>query len=64
MSAILPVITRISNGAARSVPMYSSLILWLRTIVPAAKPVTFQAVMDGDLMPFVEAYLRSQQKKV
>ena len=23
-----------------------------------------QAVMDGDLMPFVEAYLRSQQKKV
>ena len=23
-----------------------------------------QAVMDGDLMPFVEAYLRSQQKKI
>ena len=23
-----------------------------------------QAVMDDDLMPFVEAYLRSQQKKV
>ena len=42
LSAILPVITRISNGAARSVPMCSSPILWLRTIVPAAKPVTFR----------------------
>lgn len=40
--------------------MFSILIQWLKTIVQMKKLVKVDAVMDGDIGPFIEAYLRKE----
>ena len=52
-----------SAGAARSAATCSTPTAWSRTTAPATEVGDADRVLDGDIDPFIEAFLRSQMEE-